>query len=59
MKKFILLLIFFLAVYIGCVVWITWGIIFRPIDKFLICSMSIIPIMLSCGIAEINDWFKK
>jgi len=59
MKKFILTLIGMLAVYIGCVIWITWGLKLGAVEKFIICWIACIPIGASCIIANMNDWFDE
>ncbi len=56
MKKFIITLLILLTIYIGCVVWITWGVKLEPLDKILICIMAAIPYGISYMIALGNDW---
>jgi len=59
MKKFIGLLLLFLAGYVGSVLWIVDGVKLEPPDKFLIVWMGVIVIIIACAIANINKWFES
>ena len=59
MKKLILTLILSYAVYVGCIVWICWGIKLGPDEKTVICMFGIMPGVFSIGIAESCGWLKK
>ena len=59
MKKLILTLILSYAVYVGCIVWICWGIKIGPEEKIAICMFGIIPGMFSSAIADYYEGIKK
>lgn len=59
MKKLILTLILSYAVYVGCIVWICWGVKLGPEDKTCICVVGLFPLLASLLIAESKRWIKS
>lgn len=54
--KFIITLVITMSIYVGCVIWITDGVVLTAYHKVLICMVGSLPLITVFMLADIRDW---